>query len=259
MSHARVALVTGASQGIGRAVATVLAVRGYAVAGVARSHDKLLEWAENCAANGATHTCWHAADLREPEAATQAVASTLAHFGRLDLVVHSAGTTKRGDFFALTDEDFADGFALKFHGAVRLARSAWPHLRSGGSGHLINIIGAGGRTPSADFTIGGPVNSALMNFTKALADKGLSDGVRVNGINPGPIETDRLKARIAQVMKAGNIDEATARARMVADQKVIRFGRPEEVGEMVAFLDSQAGAFMHGAIVDLDGGLTKGL
>ena len=259
MSVERVALVTGASQGIGRAIAALLLKRGYGVAAVARSRHKMLELADNSAAGEAVRTLVHATDLREPDAAAQAVAATLAHFCRLDLVVHSAGTTRRGDFFMLTDADFLDGFALKFHGAVRLARAAWPHLKASGSGHLITIIGAGGRTPSADFTIGGPVNSALMNFTKALADTGLSEGVRVNGINPGPIETDRLKARIAQVMKETGLDEAAARARMVAAQKVIRFGQPEEVAEMVAFLDSQAGAFMHGAIVDLDGGLTKGL
>ena len=112
-------------------------------------------------------------------------------FGGLDLLVNNAGATKRGPFLELSEDDWQDGFALKFFGAVRLSRVAWPYLKLSG-GQVINIIGAGGRTPTAEFTIGGSVNAGLMNFTKALADQGLADGVRVNGINPGPILTERL-------------------------------------------------------------------
>ena len=98
----------------------------------------------------------------------------------------------RGDFETLTDEDFQDGFSLKFFGAVRLARAAWPHLRRQ-SGSIVNIAGTGGRTPGARFTIGGSVNAAMLSFTKALADLGSQDGVQVNAINPGPVRTDRLQ------------------------------------------------------------------
>ena len=99
-------------------------------------------------------------------------------FGGLDLLVNCAGATKRGDFFALSHEDFLDGFALKFHGAVAMTRAAWPRLRESGAGHVVNIIGAAARTPSADFAIGGAVNSALENFTKAMADRGRAEKVR---------------------------------------------------------------------------------
>jgi NAD(P)-dependent dehydrogenase (short-subunit alcohol dehydrogenase family) len=142
---------------------------------------------------------------------------------------------------------------------VELTRAAWPHLRAAGAGHVVNIIGAGARTPSADFTIGGSVNSALENFTKAIADRGLNEGVRVNAIHPGPIETERLTRRIAEVARARGLSLPEARRQMIKDQRVIRFGRPEEVAELVAYMDSPAGAFLHGAIVELDGGATKGL
>src|SRR5205823_7542864 len=106
-----------------------------------------------------------ALDLRAPESAPKLVSAALDSFGEIDIVVNNAGATKRGEFEDLTEEDWADGFALKFLGAVRLTRAAWPHLKAT-SGSLINISGTGGRTPEAQFTIGGSVNAALISFTK---------------------------------------------------------------------------------------------
>src|SRR5207237_5831211 len=106
-----------------------------------------------------------------------------------------AGATKRGEFEDLGEEDWTDGFALKFFGAVRLARAAWPHLKQQ-SGSVVNIAGIGGRTPGPQFAIGGSVNAALLSFTKSLADVGIRDGVQVNAINPGAIRTARLAKRL---------------------------------------------------------------
>ena len=124
-----------------------------------------------------------AVDLREPEAPAAVVAAAVAHFGRLDLLVNNAGATKRGDFLTLSEPDWEDGFRLKFFGAVRGCRAAWPHLQTT-HGAIVNIVGIGGRTGTAEFAIGGAVNAALLNLTKVLADRGVRDGVRVNAINP---------------------------------------------------------------------------
>ena len=112
-------------------------------------------------------------------------------------VVNNAGATRRGDFFELTEADWSDGFALKFFSMVRLSRAAWPHLKKS-RGSVLNIIGIGGRTPEAAFTIGGSVNGACLSFTKALSDIGIRDGVQVNAINPGWIRTDRLSKLLAE-------------------------------------------------------------
>ena len=168
--------------------------------------------------------------------APELIGAAASRFGGLDLLVNCAGATKRGDFFGLPHQDFLDGFALKFFGAVELTRAAWPHLRKAGAGHVVNIIGAGARTPSADFTIGGSVNSALENFTKAMADRGHQKA-------PGqrcPSRPDRDRAadppdRRGRGGEGGG--QAEARARMIKDQRVVRFGRPDEVAELVVFMD----------------------
>src|SRR5207248_7984193 len=110
-------------------------------------------------------------DLRLPDSAATLVDATLTAFGAIDILVNNAGATRRGEFEELTEQDWADGFALKFFGAVRLCRAAWPHLVAAG-GRVVNIAGVGGRTGSAEFTVGGSVNAALLNLTKCLADRG---------------------------------------------------------------------------------------
>jgi NAD(P)-dependent dehydrogenase (short-subunit alcohol dehydrogenase family) len=186
------------------------------------------------------------------------VAATLERFGRLDLLVNNAGATKRGDFFSLSDDDWSDGFALKFYGAMRCSRAAWPYLQAGG-GSIVNIAGIGGRTGSADFTIGGAVNSALLNLTKALADRGVMDGVRVNAINPGSIVTDRLKLRLRTVAAEQGVGEAEAARAMTLASRVARFGEPTEIARAVAFLASPQADYFQGALLDIDGGQTRTL
>jgi 3-oxoacyl-[acyl-carrier protein] reductase len=250
----KVALVTGASRGIGRAIAARLASEGMMISAVARSKDQL----ETLAASLPTDCLAQAVDLRQPSAARTVVDATVARFGRIDLLVNNAGATKRGDFFELTDADWEDGFSLKFFGAMRLCRAAWPHLEAS-RGSVINIIGIGGRTGSAEFTIGGSVNAAASLFTKALADRGVTDGVRVNAINPGSIKTDRLAARMKTFAADHGLGPSEAEAAMAQASGVSRFGEPSEIAAAVAFLASPACGFCHAAIVDIDGGQTRTL
>ena len=251
------AIVSGASRGIGRACAEELAREGADVALVARDGAALTKVRgaiEKLGRRAVTIAC----DLRQPAAAAAAVQATLGAFGRIDILIHSAGATKRGDFFSLTDADFDDGFALKFMGAVRLIREAWPHLVKA-QGTVVNIIGVGGRNASPDFTVGGPVNAALMNFTKAMALRGVKEGVRVAGINPGLIETDRLRRRLTLRMAADGSNEDDARRAILAEHGIARFGRPEDIGKLVCYLASTAAAFMQGTLVDTDGGESHGI
>jgi NAD(P)-dependent dehydrogenase (short-subunit alcohol dehydrogenase family) len=226
----KIAIVTGSTKGIGEAIAQRLADEGAMVVTTGRSEGASI-----------------ALDLREPDAAQRLVDYTIAQHGRIDIVVSNAGATKRGDFLDLTDADFADGFALKYFGAVRLTRAAWPHLKAS-CGSVVYISGIGGRTPGAQFTIGGSVNAALLSFTKAMAELGVKDGVQVNAINPGTIRTERMKARLKTPE-----DEAA----FIRDSKVSRIGETRDIAALTAFLVGPEGRFLHGSLIDADGGATK--
>jgi NAD(P)-dependent dehydrogenase (short-subunit alcohol dehydrogenase family) len=250
----RVAVVTGASRGIGRAIAQTLGAEGMRLVVTARSRAEL----DALAASVPTACLVQALDLRETDAPGSLIAAAVGHFGRLDLLVNNAGATTRGDFLALPDADWDDGFRLKFFGAMRCCRAAWPHLQAS-RGAIVNIVGIGGRTGTAAFTIGGAVNAALLNLTKALADRGVADGVRVNAINPGSIATDRLQGRLRSFASERGIDLASAEVEMAQRLGVARVGQPAEIAHVVAFLASPHAAFCQGAIIDVDGGETRTL
>jgi NAD(P)-dependent dehydrogenase (short-subunit alcohol dehydrogenase family) len=254
MRPGKVAIVTGASRGIGRAIAKRLAIAGTQLILTARSEEALKETADAVRTLGADVGC-----VATPDSdADRIVAATLTTFGHIDIVVNNAGTTKHGDFPALSDEDWKDGYEVKFFGAVRLCREAWPELKRR-QGSVINIGGVGGRTGDARFTIGSSVNAAVMAFTKSLAQLGIEDGVQVNAVNPGHIRTDRLTQRIEDACQRWGIGAEDAKQRMIKEYKIARFGEPEEVAELVTYLLSPAGRLMQGALIDADCGYTKGI
>lgn len=249
-----VAIVTGASRGIGKAIARQLAGDGYRIVAIARSASAL---AEACDALP-TPSLALPIDLGQADAAAHVVNTVRERFGRLDVLVNNAGATPRGDFLAFGDDDWRAGFDLKFFAAVRLCRHAWPALAAS-AGRIVNIAGIGGRTGSAEFTIGGSVNAALLNLTKALADRGIRDGVRVNAVNPSSIATERTRKRIEALATERGITMEQAAAELARQLRVARFGTPEEIAQVVGFLVSDASSYMQGAIVDVDGGQTRTL
>lgn len=251
----KIAIVTGASKGIGHAIAERLAGEGAHVVLSARDQkllDKTVKKIEHAGGRGAALSV----DLRELDSAQRTVDFALKTYGQIDIVVNNAGATKRGDFLELTDEDWADGFSLKFFGAMRLTRVAWPHLKAQ-AGSVLNISGVGGRMPGAMFTIGGSVNAAMLSFTKAMADIGIRDGVQVNAVNPGNIRTARFQGRLEATAAQHGIDVATAERRIVEEAKTTRIGEPADIAALVAFVVGPEGRFLQGALIDMDGGATK--
>ena len=181
-----------------------------------------------------------ALDLRDKNAAAKVVDFAKEHFGGINILVNNAGATKRGEFEELTDDDFLDGFALKYFGAVRMTRAAWPYLKAV-QGSLVNISGVGGKTPGRQFAIGGSVNAALLSFTKAMADLGIKDGVQVNLVNPGTVRTARFQTRLTALAREQNMEAAAAEAAYVQEQKITRIGEPEDIAALVAFMVSREG------------------
>ncbi|MGC1778800.1 MAG: SDR family NAD(P)-dependent oxidoreductase [Xanthobacteraceae bacterium] len=248
----KVALVTGSSRGIGRGIALALAAEGCDVMLNGRDEAALNEIAEAIRKAG-RRAAVAVLDLRQQGAAEKLIEQTRRDLGGLDILVNNAGATKRGDFLALTDADFEDGYALKFFAHVRLARAAWPLLKER-RGSLIAIGGTGGRKPTAEFTIGASVNAAVAAFAKCLADRGKEEGVQVNCIHPSMVETDRLWRRIKAEMERTGWPEEKARKEMCKGFGITRFGTVEDVADLVTFIASKRGTWLHGATIDLDGG-----
>ena len=278
----KIAIVTGASRGIGRAIALRLAQEGAQVVLCARDAEVLKGTVAEIELAGGSAAAI-ALDLRRPENPAKLAEFAVSRFGGIGIVVNNAGATKRGEFETLSEEDWADGFALKFFGAVRLTRAAWPHLKRKGrggrlqsepatdpdalrfarvplehdAGSVIFISGIGGRTPGRQFTIGGSVNAALLSFTKAMAEAGLRDGVQVNAINPGTIRTGRFESRLAAFAEERKIAVSAAEQRYVQEENIMRVGEPADIAALVAFIASPEGRFLHGSLIDMDGGATK--
>jgi len=248
----KVALVTGSSRGIGRGIALALAAEGVSLALTARDEKALAEVAQSIRAKGGK-TIVVPLDLRERSAPAVLVAAVTRELGGLDILINNAGATKRGEFAALSDADWEDGFALKFFAHVRLARAAWPLLKER-RGALVTIGGTSGRKPDARFTIGSSVNAACAAFSKALADLGKQDGVRVNCIHPSLVDTDRQRTRIAAEIARSGRFEADVRAQFCREAGTTRFGTPQDVADLVCFIVSERASWLHGATIDLDGG-----
>ncbi len=253
----KVALITGSSRGIGRGVALTLAQEGCDVMLTGRDRKALDAVVAEVGKLGRTAR-YDMQDLRQDGAPAALVDATRRAFGRIDILVNNAGTTKRGDFLELTDADWTEGYALKFFAHVRLARAAWPLLVAS-KGAIVTIGGTSGRMPIAAFTIGSSVNAAVAAFAKALADRGKTDGVQVNTIHPSHVETERLWRRIKLDMDATGHDEAAVRREHLDHLGIMRFGTPEDIGGLVAFMVSPRGRWLHGATIDMDGGEVKGL
>ena len=248
----KVALVTGSSRGIGRGVALALAEEGCDLMLTGRDAAALDEVAAAIAAKGRRAQS-SALDLRDPAAPKALIAAVEREFGGLDILINNAGTTKRGDFFALTDADWEDGYALKLFAHVRLARAAWPLLKAR-RGTLIAIGGTSGRKPEKQFTIGSSVNAAVAAFTKCLADLGKQDGVRVNCIHPSLVETERQWRRIRAEAERTGEPESKIRQEFCREYGIIRYGRVEDVADLVTFVVSSRATWLHGATMDFDGG-----
>jgi len=255
--HNKVALVTGASRGIGRGIALELAAAGCDLLLTARDRDALEATAQSARSLGRRAEI-HGADLRGDGEPARLASLAKDHFDRLDILVNNAGANRRGDFFVLTDADWAAGFDLKFFAQVRLCRAAWPLLKKSG-GSLVAIAGIGGRAPVADYMIGSSVIGAQLAFMKALADLGKRDGVQVNSINPGSVDTDRFRHRLGIIMARTGLNEAAATEHHRRELNITRFGQPADVAGLVAFIVSPRGRWLQGAAIDMDGGQVEPL
>ena len=250
----KVAIVTGGSKGIGRATAIRFAEEGAAVLVCARGSDALQETVALAGKTAGARVEAMQADLTKADDLKRVAARCVEAFGKIDILVNNAGSARPGDFQTLTDDEWLEDWTLKFFGYVRMAREVMTQMWRQGHGVIVNVIGTGGLIPTGGYMIGGSANAALNHFTKALANEGSKHGVRVVGVNPGPILTDRL--RLFTERRAAGRDMKEVLARMTP---LGRAGEPEEVADLILFLASERAAFIHGANITIDGGANPGL
>lgn len=254
----KVAVVTGGSRGIGKAIAHGLAAEGADVVIAARSEEGLQGAAAEIGDATGRRVVPVPADLTTLAGCEQLHAIATSEFESIDILVNCAGATKSGPFLELSDDLWQDGFDLKFFGAVRLSRLFWPHL-SAAQGSVVNIVGGAARTPNPNFAIGGSVNAALANFSKALAGLGLADDVNVNVVHPGQTRTERLDELMAdEASHTGKTPEEVL-ATTVQRQGIRRLGEPTDVAALVVYLCTPEARHIHGTAIAVDGGATKGL
>lgn len=254
----KVAVVTGGSKGIGRAIATGLAAEGADCMLAARTAEDLTAAAADIGNRSGVRVETSPGDLRTAEGARALHDATMEQFGKVDILVNCAGATKAGPFLDLDDETWLDGFALKFHGAVRLSRLFWPQLKES-HGTVVNIIGGLARTPTPDVMIGGAVNAAFANFSKALAGQGLRDDVNVNTIHPAQTRTERHHTLMRARAEAAGITAEEFEQRIVDRQGVRRLAEPEDIANLAVFLCLPETRHIHGTSISVDGGGTSGL
>ncbi len=244
----RVYVVTGGARGLGRATADALVAEGARVVLSGRSADALAS--AQAALGDAALTV--TADNADPGAPARLVAAALERWGRLDGALISVGGPPKGPVTAITDEQWTTAFDSVFLGAVRIAREVAVALGEGGS--IAFVLSSSVRAPLADMAISNGLRPGLAMVAKTLADELGPAGIRVNGLLPGRVGTDRVAE-----LDAATGDADAARAAAEAGIPLRRYGVPEEFGRVAAFLLSPASSFVSGAMLPVDGGMLRTL
>jgi 3-oxoacyl-[acyl-carrier protein] reductase len=252
-----VAIVTGASQGIGQATAMRLARDFGNIVLVARNRANLEQTAEKVKAAGADALVIDA-DLSEPAAAQAVVNETLAKFGRIDALLNIAGAVPQIDLFEMTDVQWESGLASKLHGARRLTIAAWPALKET-KGSVVLMSGNSALFPKAPYAAVGTINAAIVAMAKAFSDRGIIDGVQVNSVLPGPVMTGRRRSYLRHWAPLHNMTVEEATNKFPQEAGIARYGEPEEIAELMAFLVSPGAKWMTGSALRMDGGEVKSI
>ncbi|MGP0094316.1 MAG: SDR family NAD(P)-dependent oxidoreductase [Xanthobacteraceae bacterium] len=249
----KVAVVTGASRGIGFAIARTLLEEGCSLAICARNGERL-DAAVSELARGPSRVIGVPTDVTDEAAVQALVRHTHDTFGRIDILVNNAGTHLRGTVESTTLDVLERQLRDKVFGFFSMIKAVLPIMRRQRDGRIVNIVGQAARHPHPDRFPSGVTNAALMALTKSVADAVACDNIRVNAVCPQYIESELLASLIEKEMRERHVDRATAAAGFTRSNPLGRTGKPEEVADLVAFLVSDCANFVAGSSVSIDGG-----
>jgi NAD(P)-dependent dehydrogenase (short-subunit alcohol dehydrogenase family) len=252
----KVAIVTGGSEGIGRAAAQSLGREGAAVVVCARRADVLQKAADDIAEATGAEIVPVRADVRNSQDVDRLVQGAVERFGRLDILVNNAGTSAAAAFESVTDEAWQADLDLKLFGAIRATRAAVRHLRTAGGGSIVNILNIGAKQPGARSVPTSVSRAAGMALMKALSKELAADNIRVNAINIGLIKSGQHERRWQASGSPGTLEEFYEENARRSGIPLGRVGEAEEVGDLIAFLCSARGAYISGVSINMDGGLS---
>ncbi len=247
--NGRRVLVTGGSQGIGLATARAFLLEGAEVAIAARDEGRLAQAVAQLAEIPGARVIAKSIDLAQ-RGAPEALAD---EFRDTDILVNNAGAIPTGDIFAVDEARWRAAWDLKVFGYINLMRAMYAHMRHKGPKAIVNVLGLGGERPQWRYVCGNAANVALAGVTKSLGGRSIDDGIRVVGVNPGGVETERLTA-IQMARAERELGDAGRWREFFADKPLQRAAAPEEVANVILFLASDRASWVSGAVVPVDGG-----
>ena len=255
----KVAIITGGSDGIGRAAALSMCKEGANVVIVARGQEMLDEAAEEIRAATEGEVIPISADVTGADTAERVVQTTLDRFGRLDILVNNAGTSMAKGFEQVSQDDWEFDFELKVWGAVRLIQQSIPEMRKVGGGRIINVTNLGGRTPGANSMPTSISRAAGIAITKGLSKDLAQDNILVSTVCIGLIKSGQHRRRYeARLQTDPGLGEDVFYNQLAQGRSVPigRVGEPEEAGDVIAFLASDRASYLTGIAVNIDGGVS---
>jgi 3-oxoacyl-[acyl-carrier protein] reductase len=250
----KVAVVTGASRGIGKAIAKSLLDEGCALAICARNSEKLNTAVEDLSRTSDNRVIGVPTDVTDEAMVQDFIRQAHAKFGRVDILVNNAGTHLRGTVENTTLDILDRQLRDKVFGFFSMIRAVLPIMKAQRDGRIVNIVGQAARHPHPDRFPSGVTNAALMAMTKSVADAVARDNIRVNAVCPQYIESELLTSLIQKEMRERNVDRTTAAAGFTRSNPLGRTGTPEEVADLVTFLVSDCANFIAGSSISIDGG-----